>query len=373
MGIYLVLLTIVAIISVIILLINKKQGIKFTLTVYIVLLFLFSGLRYHTGWDWEAYDYFFDELAKANIITLFHYNIFGYEPGFVFFTYISSVLNIPPFLFFSIITVSLIISSAHRYLGKYVFIFCLLYLYYGYFHNFSIVRQGVAAALFAYSIRFLILNNNKFYVVIMIGALFHISAIMLFAIPLLCRWSKKIPFTPIVLLSLITVLFPISEMIGLKAILSTVPALKNYLNNDTLSYKVGFSLKYVELLLIFYCFYDGRFVELMKKNFSEQNFYIFRSLILVELLIYSIFNDFSIFYERLSVYFEFSHAIAIAMIISAFKYRRVQFLLLMILLLIVFFRYYQLVNSPVRVQGEMSHLERFENYCSIFTKEACQR
>ena len=368
MGIYLVLLTIVAIISVIILLINIKQGIKFTLTVYIVLLFLFSGLRYHTGWDWEAYDYFFDELAKANIITLFHYNIFGYEPGFVFFTYISSVLNIPPFLFFSIITVSLIISSAHRYLGKYVFIFCLLYLYYGYFHNFSIVRQGVAAALFAYSIRFLILNNNKFYVVIMIGALFHISAIMLFAIPLLCRWSKKIPFTPIVLLSLITVLFPISEMIGLKTILSTVPALKNYLNNDTLSYKVGFSLKYVELLLIFYCFYDGRFVELMKKNFS-----IFRSLILVELLIYSIFNDFSIFYERLSVYFEFSHAIAIAMIISAFKYRRVQFLLLMILLLIVFFRYYQLVNSPVRVQGEMSHLERFENYCSIFTKEACQR
>ncbi|EBA7040208.1 EpsG family protein, partial [Salmonella enterica] len=67
------------------------------------------------------------------------------------------------------------------------------------------------------------------------------------------------------------------------------------------------------------------------------------------------------------------HAIAIAMIVSTFKYKRIQFFLMLILLFFVFARYYQLVYSPVRVPGEMSHLERFENYCSIFNERECQR
>lgn len=351
---------------------SKRTANKF-LGIYVLLLSLFAGLRFHTGWDWEAYDYFFNLLNQANIYNFFSYNIFNYEPGFVLLSYISILLNIPPFLLFAIITVSLIVSSAHKYLGKFVYIFCLIYLYYGYFHNFSIVRQGIAAALFAYSIRFLIVRSYKFYFVIIFASLFHISAAMLLAIPLLLVIANRVPFFLLLLLSICMVLLPLSDMLGLKSLMSKIPALNIYLNNSTLSYKVGFSLKYLELLIVFYCYYERKVFLPLINNFGIRQFWIFKGLIIIELMIYSIFNDYSIIYERLSVYFEFSHAIAIAMIVSTFKYKRIQFFLMLILLFFVFARYYQLVYSPVRVPGEMSHLERFENYCSIFNERECQR
>lgn len=316
---------------------------------------------------------FFYELTNSNLFEISKANVFNYEPGFVLLSYISVLLHIPPFLFFSLITVTLIIKSAYKYLGNFVYIFLLIYLYYGYFHNFSIVRQGVAAALFAYSIRYLIAKSYKYYILIFVAALFHMSAIMLLIVPFLYKIANRIPFSALLLFSLLMVYTSVSELIGIKSLLSGINALNIYINNSSLSYKVGFSFKYLELLIILVLFYNKRFSELIASKFSKKQYYVFRCLIVIEVMIYSLFNDFSIIYERLTVYFEFSHAICIAMIISAFKYKRVQLFLLLILLSLIFVRYYQLFNSPVRVDGEMTHYERFENYCSVFNTKDCQR
>ncbi|EFI6232570.1 EpsG family protein, partial [Escherichia coli] len=179
-----------------------------------------AGLRFHTGWDWEAYDYFFYELTNSNLFEISKANIFNYEPGFVLLSYISVLLHIPPFLFFSLITVTLIIKSAYKYLGNFVYIFLLIYLYYGYFHNFSIVRQGVAAALFAYSIRYLIAKSYKYYILIFVAALFHMSAIMLLIVPFLYKIANRIPFSALLLFSLLMVYTSVSELIGMKSLLS---------------------------------------------------------------------------------------------------------------------------------------------------------
>ncbi|EJV2100451.1 O78 family O-antigen polymerase, partial [Escherichia coli] len=149
-------------------------------------------------------------------------------------------------------------------------------------------------------------------------------------VPFLYKIANRIPFSALLLFSLLMVYTSVSELIGMKSLLSGINALNIYINNSSLSYKVGFSFKYLELLIILVLFYNKRFSELIASKFSKKQYYVFRCLIVIEVMIYSLFNDFSIIYERLTVYFEFSHAICIAMIISAFKYKRVQLFLLLI-------------------------------------------
>ncbi|HIB7288024.1 TPA: O78 family O-antigen polymerase, partial [Escherichia coli] len=153
-----------------------------------------------------------------------------------------------------------------------------------------------------YSIRYLIAKSYKYYILIFVAALFHMSAIMLLIVPFLYKIANRIPFSALLLFSLLMVYTSVSELIGMKSLLSGINALNIYINNSSLSYKVGFSFKYLELLIILVLFYNKRFSELIASKFSKKQYYVFRCLIVIEVMIYSLFNDFSIIYERLTVY-----------------------------------------------------------------------
>ncbi len=101
MGVYFILITVALLISIIVLFHNDVKFTNVYIYTYILLLSLLAGLRFHTGWDWEAYDYFFYELTNSNLFEISKANIFNYEPGFVLLSYISVLLHIP-FLSFSL-------------------------------------------------------------------------------------------------------------------------------------------------------------------------------------------------------------------------------------------------------------------------------
>ncbi|MDZ9524901.1 EpsG family protein, partial [Escherichia coli] len=80
---------------------------------------------------------------------------------------------------------------------------------------------------------------------IFVAALFHMSAIMLLIVPFLYKIANRIPFSALLLFSLLMVYTSVSELIGMKSLLSGINALNIYINNSSLSYKVGFSFKYL--------------------------------------------------------------------------------------------------------------------------------
>lgn len=359
--------------STFILVLDRKYT-NIILVIYSIILILFSGLRYHTGWDWEAYDYFFNEISHSSIIDLKTNNIFNYEPGFLILSYLSLKLNISPYITISAITVSLILISARKYCHGYIYLFLIAYLFYGYFHNFSIIRQGISASIFAYALQYILSKKYiKYFISILVASLFHSSALILLLIPTGIYILQKIPIVLLLVVSLLMVHFNLSEISEIKNNLSYIESINFYLKNEDLSYKVGFSFKYLEILILLVFFYQKRCELILRNKYGDTNYLLFRSLLIIELLNYSIFNDFSIIYERINVYFEFTHAVIIAMIASIFKFKKIQFIIILLLSVIVFIRYFQLVHSPVRVDGELSHYERFNNYCSVINKDICPR
>ena len=373
MLIYISLFVLVISISTLVLALDRKN-IGVILAIYSAILILFSGLRYHTGWDWEAYDYFFDKISNGSITDLKNNNIFNYEPGFLILSYLSLKLNISPYITASTITVALILISARKYCHKYIYVFLIAYLFYGYFHNFSIIRQGISAAIFAYALQYILSKKYiRYYASIIIASSFHSSALILLLIPAGVYVLQKTPIIILLVVSLLMVYFNLSEISEIKNNLSHIESINFYLKNEDLSYKVGFSFKYLEILILLFFFCQKKCTFILRQKYGDENYLLFKSLLIIELLNYSIFNDFSIIYERINVYFEFTHAVIIVMVASIFKFKKIQFIIILLLSAIIFIRYFQLIHSPVRIDGELSHYDRFNNYCSVINKYTCQR
>ncbi|MBY5947414.1 EpsG family protein [Photobacterium rosenbergii] len=346
----------------------------------ILVLGLFSGLRYHTGWDWEAYDYFISSLPGFLSGDVFANNIFNYEPLFVITVSILNEFSISVFAFFALTTVMLTITSAKRYLGKYLGVFFVCYLFYGYFHNFSIIRQGISAAIFIYSVRFIHGKKAFHYLIsIFVASLFHASSLIL--LPVYFVVNKVEPNQKKVLIFIvISFLFVMTPL--LSSLNSVIPFLSlfgekvnMYLSNENLSYKAGFSLKYLEQIILVAIFSFSRFRYIGNRIFGRY-FTIFGLLVMVQLSVYSFLNDFSILYERIAVFFEVSQGIFMAMILVCFKGQISKFFIILMIFSMVFIRYERLFyhsNNEARLGDEAGHLERFENYCSIFDKDRCTR
>ena len=349
---------------------------------YIFTLSLFSGLRYHTGWDYEAYDYFITQLPSIFSSNPLEYNPFYFEPVFVLFSSLIKSTGLSVYLVLSFITVAISLISARKILGKEVAIFMVLYLYFGYFHNFSIVRQGLVAALFLFLI---IPFINGRWILSLIGIIFaifiHKSAIFLIFVMVYYRVFRNQPVVPILLMLIVGpvfVSFPfLSSLVShLSPNIGTILGDKvaSYLAAENLTYKVGWSLKYIEMLAIVVVSLIPpvwrRGCDIYGKYYSA---FVFMSVTGVS--VYSFLNDYSIIYERLFVYFETSIAILIAMLI-AILFKRLILFLIILSSMYVFVRYERILyhsENFERLGVEMGHLERFENYCSILNKGVCSR
>nr|UPO64959.1 O-antigen polymerase [Vibrio fluvialis] len=360
--------------------VNNRASTQLYVIVSALLLGLFSGLRYHTGWDWEAYDYFIEHLPGILSGDIWSNNVFGYEPLFVIIVSILNEIGLSAYLFFSISTIFLTTFSAHRYLGKYISIFFIVYLFYGYFQNFSIVRQGIAAAIFLFSIRYI--EQKKFYqylIGILVASLFHISSLLLlpiYYIVIKLRMSRTAIFVYITA-TVIFVAFPVlSYLNDLTHVFSIFgDKVNEYVSNKDLTYKTGFSFKYLELLLLVLIYQSNKFFNIGLSTFGKY-YNIFGMIVVLQLGVYSFLNDFSIIFERISSFFEVSQGIFIIMNIALLKGNVSKSLIIVVLAVLIFVRYERLFyhsNNYIRLGNDMGHLERFENYCSVLNKKECGR
>jgi hypothetical protein len=323
---------------------------------------LLPGLRYQTGWDYEAYDYFFKNLEETNLIDFFVKFIsfnYEYEPIFTIISYFSVKFFISPYLLVSSIITLIFYKLTIKYYYKFFYVIFLGYVYFGYFHQFSIIRQGLSISLL-YFIFFFYKNNKNKILLCLISIFIHYSSIIsLIYFYLSKKQTFKNKHIYIIIFLTLPFVFIKTNIIVDLINLVTFQKYSGYTEIDFLNYKVGFSLKYLETLLLI--IFSMKFLE--KFRFIDK---IFFNMLIFELINYAIFNDITIIYERFNVIFEFSHLIVFVLLLSnTLKNNLLIYLFLFIFILI---RYYQFFNSDPRNFEELTHFERFFPYKSIINQ-----
>lgn len=146
----------------------------------LVLFFLITivGLRYNVGVDWPAYKEYFEGFNLYKNLTFQDQNM---ELGYYLINYLVSYVGGSYTLIFSIAAAISWVFILKSYPSKLLpltifFIFCDGY----FFWSLNGVRQFIAVAIFAYSIKYII-NKNFLYFILFItfASLFHYSAILL--------------------------------------------------------------------------------------------------------------------------------------------------------------------------------------------------
>lgn len=145
---------------------------KNVLTLGILVLIFFAGLRYQVGTDWDSYySFYVYGVDDVEIGFAFLNNLFrGAEIPYAFFLLFINALSL------FLLRKSLLVFSSLPILGL-LFYYSDLYLYF----NFSGVRQAIAISIVLFSLTF-ILNKRrqpyKFFFFLFLAMCFHISSIV---------------------------------------------------------------------------------------------------------------------------------------------------------------------------------------------------
>lgn len=197
---------------------------KFLYFLVFLLSFCFAGFSFKNGWDANSYIGWFQLIEHSGfdgVVGLTKY----VEPGFVFLMFIFTVIKAPYALFiivFSLVTNIFYYKFCKEFKVNYI-AFILLFFVTTYTRlELSTLRQGIAVALFVYSLKFVL--NQKFlqYMVIcIIAGFFHRTAFLLILIypVLILNLNARKHYVCIFLglfILLLTPIFNIAELILMK-------------------------------------------------------------------------------------------------------------------------------------------------------------
>lgn len=282
---------------------SNKYNFIFKLIVFLCLVLL-AGSRLETGNDWGNYLYFFEHLdIGENFYSLSL--ISKFEPGYTFLNlvvkYIGGSLN-EVFLFASFITIGIISISIRKY-TQFWFIPILLYLRYSYLQaNMMFVRQGIAVAIFVYALQFIQKREKwKYFSLILIASLFHISALML--LPLYYLYGFKFNARKYIILLIVSIISIQLNLINLIVHLIPFEFIKGpvlgYLQSEVWSRPSTVSFSTIERLFIVIL----GIIYFNKLNAIHKYFALFYNIYFFGVLLYFIFFNSYVFAERVSIYF----------------------------------------------------------------------
>jgi len=274
-----------------------------------ILAIAFCGLRYETGYDYNAYRSFFEDLWYYEGLV---------EPGFYYFVHAANfvgVTTIALFFLFSLVTHGLAFHTLTKASPSPNLAFLIYLLIPGlYLNSFSILRSAFAVSVFAYAAYGLTSGRSKLeYLALgILAASFHFTAVLPFLIAFfLFLGPKRLPSRPICVLlflgSLIASQLPIAQTI-LNAFGGTKFDSYAELNEHQGALKILAS----SLLTLFIIYHAKHFER------SQTSTYFFK-IWLIGVVLFNVFIEFAPV-TRISYYFSF---FSIPLLIHAtFIYRR---------------------------------------------------
>ncbi|MGR5146677.1 EpsG family protein [Photobacterium alginatilyticum] len=356
-----------------------------------VVLMLFSGWRYYTGWDFEIYQSLYDAIYYSNdpLSIISHRDYRDFELGFRIFSLSAVISPYIPVLLSCVISVGisflLVYKSPSRILG----VFILLYLWYEYFAVFNIQRQIIAHAIILFGIYLTFTYNRKLFVFLSapLAFSFHVSSMLLFTFYLLSIFLIERKFRLnfilglfIVAVSLSLVILPI-DIAGISFRISTFilgylgeigkhASLKiSYYFNYLELYKTGLSFRYLEYIAIFLmALYKSQdILDEISSDYGKKVFLLSLYVSAIHIIMYALLSGLGVIQERVESYFFLMHVIlASHLVLITAKDLKRYLLITVMCLAFVFIKYYRLIQSDAYI-GADSHYQRFIPYNSIFT------
>lgn len=151
---------------------GKLEYYTFTATVFLI-IFIISAIRYDVGVDYLNYIHIYEYILYEERI----------EPAYYLLNRVLYYLEANSqwvFVISSLIFTALTIKSYPR---KKAWIFHLGIILIFYLHSFNIVRQSIATAFCLLAVsNYLVGNRKKFFILTIIGSLFHISALSILTV-----------------------------------------------------------------------------------------------------------------------------------------------------------------------------------------------
>lgn len=242
---------------------------------YLFLLFVF-GFRYDVGIDWYNYKTFFENvepitnvvsgIANAPVFYSAYSMEFGYKLfnsilvtfgfGFQFLIFIISFFNITVLYYF-------ILKLKVKY--KYTFLAAFLSL--TMFREFDIYRQSISFYLFLISFTYVGNSKTKYFLINLLGILFHSSSIVFFIVyPFLKIRITKIHLKVILIVFFVSFLFVIPFVTWLLQFLTLIPFVDSFAIKILAFYKYLNFAKGLGLTISLPCFV---FLVLLVERFDK--------------------------------------------------------------------------------------------------------
>jgi len=307
-------------------LIYSKPRLNITMKIAILLIVLFSSIRYDVGWDYMAYYETISLNRETNILLNNEYLT-------ILFVKIARWMKEPQLYFAlnSCITIFLIMSTIERY-SKDIWVSIIFFVTFPLFflNSLSVVRNFTAIAIIFYGFKYIIEDKLfKYIVIVIIATLFHTSAI----VALTFYFFKYFRFDKIKYIVIVAIL-PILKEIITYLILRYLPRYSPYLGKSTII--GGTKAIYVLLfVLIFFVFLKNK-MNLNENNIISISFNIY----LCGMCIYLVFFSNGTLGHRLSMYGTMHILLLLPEMLIVFKKRdRVFIKLVLYMMCIVFFFY----------------------------------
>jgi hypothetical protein len=353
--------------------VNFVKNIKWPLVASFSILVLFAGLRSEIGWDYEVYQYFYAGMSNLNLRDAFgagsSAEALGFEPGFSLLIWISASLNFN----YQIITAAITVGSA--FFAAYILgsrrsisAFLVLYLWYGYYHNFSIIRQGLAAAIGFLAVTYYFRNKRTAFILYIIASSIHFSST--FIIPAILLIISIMGKKELIAATLLCWFMSISDIFRpyLNYIFSNVQIEKWIIltESSTINYKVGTSFILIEYTVLVLA------AVLSSGKDNATKFAI--GILTYRTFVYALFNDITIAWERVNTFSDPFYALAVGIILtnSSSKIIKgpiyeifVKIFLIPLTIAYVSIKYDRLLSSESRESSERAHAERFLPYRSM--------
>jgi hypothetical protein len=349
--------------------ISKRNETKCFLIFSYFMLLSFACIRFGIGTDYFNYYSIYSHLPiNLSYFSILKILVLRIEPGFAFLGLLFKSLNIP-FTYFvafcAFVSLSLIIYTIQHYSINKTFSLLIFFANYYLVYIENLLRQGIALAIFIYAFYDFIFHKNrvKYYFLIFLGMLFHVSIIISFFIPIVVRINSNLLINPlniiiVIIISLISSLF-VPKIIKYVLSIFTDRA-SGYLNQNIKFNIFPISLRLLEMIII-YKILKKKYILLCEYEIISIKSYFFG------ILVYFSFSSISIF-SRLTEYFMFIEIILIPNLLLYLgkKERKIYQTIFYLIFIMLFFKD---INANIHQREFKSKRIIDYQYITIFNKD----
>lgn len=324
--------------------------VKISNVILFIFLWLVSGLRSDVGTDFIAYKNYFENLQYYS----FDYPL--YEKGYYALNFVVSLFTTNSqfvMMLTSFIILFLINKTLLNYSNSYLMsVFLFITMYY-YLNSFNLVRQYIVVAILFFSLKFIIKENfKKFIVSVIIASLFHITALIM--IPFYWILKKRFSTMTYVVLIFATIglSFATPAIVGIVSRLIPKFALYTHYEFEGAS---SFSVILITLsLFVFSIFNKNKLIKTNKHGWIYVNAVYFA-------LLFSILSTKNILFFRVAIYFYIYCLLLIPICLLILDKKVRPAAILLVLSTFTYYLYHMISNNNSGVFPYQYNLDIFNN------------